>query len=144
MEEVMMCQICHTGYLSSIDDTKHARQHTEYCRKARLASKYAVSKKEREKFDYFMKRVESYLVEMVDHGEFKFPQEEFHQAAPWFLKFNSIFSLNKIEWLHDMSSDGYITVACKRGGYFYHLTYKGFECLASWLDRDLVCAPIEK
>ena len=144
MERIMKCQICHAGYLSPVDDTEHARRHTEYCRRARLASKFAASKKEREDFDYFMKHVEGDLVEIVGLGEFRFPEEEFHQDTPLFLKRNSMFSRNRIEWLHDMSYDGYITTAYKNGGCFYHLTYKGFECLASWIDRDLVCAPLEE
>lgn len=144
MEKHMKCQICHTGYLSPIDDADHARRHTEYCRKARLASKYAASKKEREDFDHFMKHAEVYLVEIVGLGELRFPAEECHQDAPLFLEYNSISSRNIIECLHDMSFDGYIATDCKDGRCFYHLTYKGFECLASWMDRDLVCAPVEK
>lgn len=144
MDNTMMeCHICHTGYSSPVDDDEHTRRHTEYCRKARLASKYAASKNERKDFDYFMKHAEGDLVEIVGLGEFRFPEEERHRDAPLFLKRNSLFSRNRIEWLQEMSCDGYVTITLNNDGCFYHLTYKGFECLASWMDRDLVCTPVE-
>ena len=45
--------------------------------------------------------------------------------------------------MDDLCLDGFAVVKQHEGRWFYHLTYRGFEALAGWLDRDLVCQPKE-
>ena len=140
MGNLCQCLICHMGYVDPEDRRIHAVRHTEYLRNARLASRYSASNADRKEFVHHMNYAQAYIVDIIGLGELCFPEEEFHLDSLLTLKRNVCYCKKRVPCLDDMVLDGYMTVV-KNNGFFYSLTYKGFECLATWMDRDLICLP---
>jgi hypothetical protein len=140
-EEGKQCKVCGIGYMTPTDNRIHASRHTEFLRKARIASRYA--KKNSELFA--SNAEEAIIVCMIGLGDSGYmPKDIFHQEEPLYLRKNICSFVERDVCMDDLWTDGFATVEQKDGRWFYRLTYKGFEALAGWLDRDLICLPAEK
>lgn len=134
------CLVCDMGYETPTDNKEHAKSHTDLLRKSRIASRYA--KKESELFA--SNAEECFIVDMIGLGDIgEIPKELYHQDEPLYLHKNTCSFVEREISMDDLCLDGFAVVKQQDGRWFYHLTYRGFEALAGWLDRDLVCQPKE-
>lgn len=139
-DEFYTCEVCGTGYLSASDKREHASRHTAYLRGARIASRFAAYHKK----EFMALADENMVAVMIGLGEGGFPRIEKENSAPLYIYRNVFSSKERIEAMENLCAKQYAIASWEENLWLYQLTYKGFEAIAAWLQRDVVFPRNEK